>query len=503
MNPETQPAEQPTPTRSPAANRKTKRGPAAPPSGGAHLTDTGLAQRFRQRHGGDVRYCTPWGKWLVWDGQRWRIDDTQAVKARAKEAVLALYDEAAQRIADIGRQLKKLGADDAPKKGLEKALAQAKGLLTFALRSQAAPRLNALLDLARCEPGIPVLPAQLDRAPMLLNVLNGTLDLGSGQLREHRRQDLLTALAPVAYQPDATCPQWQRFLDTTFAGNRGLIRYLQKLLGYSLTGDVREQLLAVCWGTGANGKSTLINTVLATLGEDYAIKASRDLFMARKQDNHPAQLARLLGKRLVVAVETHEGARLDEGLVKELTGGDPITARRMREDPWQFDPTHKALLVTNHKPEIRGTDEGIWRRIRLLPFEVRIPDGQQDKHLPERLRAELAGVLTWCVQGCLAWQREGLEAPAEVRAASAAYRSEQDVLAAFLAECCVEHAQAKAKASALYDAYRAWANRSGESPVTQRRFGSALKERGYASYLSNGTWYRGLELRQEPEDSPW
>jgi putative DNA primase/helicase len=229
-----------------------------------------------------------------------------------------------------------------------------------------------MLDLARSEPGIPILPDQMDTHPWLLNCANGTLDLKRGNLREHQQEDYLTKLCPFEFHPEAKAPTWEKFLMQILV-RESLIRFVQKLMGYSLTGDVSEHILAIFWGVGANGKSTLINAILTVLGEDYAIKANRDLFMARKQDNHPAQLARLFGKRLVVALETHEGARLDEGLVKELTGGDPICARRMREDPWQFVPTHKAILVTNHKPEIRGTDEGIWRRQRLVPFTVSNP----------------------------------------------------------------------------------------------------------------------------------
>jgi putative DNA primase/helicase len=466
----------------------------------AHLSDTGNAQRFRLRHGQDVRYCDPWSKWLTWDGRRWKVDDTQAVKALAKETVLSLFAWASGEVAELGRRLEAAGEGE--RGGVKGDLARVQRVLAWALKSEAAPRINALLDLARSEEGVPVLPDALDAAPWLLNVPNGTLDLRTGQLRGHRRADMITKLCPVPYDPGAACPRWERFLNAVFAHNEALVGYVQKLLGYALTGDVREQLLAVFWGLGANGKSTLINTVLELLGEDYAVKASRDLFLARKQDNHPAQLARLFGKRLVVAVETQEGARLDEALVKELTGGDPITARRMREDPWQFNPTHKAVLVTNHKPEIRGTDHGIWRRLRLVAFTVRVPDKEQDKLLPERLRAELPGILAWCVRGCQKWQKEGLKPPAEVRAATQAYRDEQDVLGEFLAECCDRHPELRVKASTLYAAFKAWGERRGERPVTQRAFGQAMSEREFQRRESHGVWYAGVALRQVSEADP-
>jgi putative DNA primase/helicase len=454
------------------------RGLPAPAGEDVRLSELGNARRLVRHFGRDFRHCHVWKRDLVWDGKRWREDDTGQAERWAKEVPRLLYQEAAQ-------------ADD---EGLRQALVQ------HGLHSEQAKVVRAALALARSEPGVPVLPAELDRDPMLLNCPNGVLNLRTGQLREHHREDLITKLCPVVFDPAAKCPFWEATLKTVFPDDQPVIRYVQKLLGYALTGETREQLLAVFWGTGANGKSTLINMVLELMGKDYAIKASRDLFMARKQDNHPAQLARLFGKRLVVAVETQEGARLDEALVKELTGGDPITARRMREDPWQFAPTHKAVLVTNHKPEIRGTDHGIWRRIRLVPFTVRIPDEEQDKRLPEKLRDELPGILAWCVRGCLAWQEEGLEPPDEVKAATKTYRDEQDVIGEFLADHCNRHPELKVRASVLYAAFKAWCERSGEKWVSQRCFGEAMTERKIERRESHGYWYLGIALRPPPED---
>jgi putative DNA primase/helicase len=369
------------------------------------------------------------------------------------------------------------------------------GLRSHAVKSQNVSRLKAMLELAKSEPGIPILPDQLDRHPMLLNCPNGTVDLLTGTLREPRREDYLTKLCPTEHHPDATCPLWLTTLAKIFKGNDQLIGYVQQLLGYCLTGDVREQIFPIFWGSGANGKSTIINIILAMLGDDYAIKASRDLFLAIKGDKHPTTLAQLHGKRLVVCVETSDAARLDEALVKEMTGGDPISARRMREDYWTFYPTHKTILVTNHRPEIRGTDEGIWRRQRLIPFDVRIPDAEQDKQLSEKLKAELPGILAWCVRGCLEWQKNGLGTPDAVMAATKEYRQDQDVLARFVSECCRQGQRDYAvKSSLLYDAYKKWAERSGEPPVKLRQFGAAMTEKGFERYTNNGVWYRGVAL---------
>lgn len=238
-----------------------------------------------------------------------------------------------------------------------------------------------------------------------------------------------------------------------------------------------------------------MNTVMAAMGFEYATKAPRDLFMDRKNDRHPTAMAQLFGMRLVVCMETAEGGRLDEAAVKELTGSDPITARRMREAYWTFNPTRKGVLITNHKPEVRGTDDGLWRRPRLIPFAVRIPEAEQDKRLPEKLRAELPGVLAWLVRGCLLWQREGLDPPDGVKLAIREYRDSQDLVGQWLAEFCVTgNADYRCRASDLHGAYKGWCERCGERPASQRRFGETLAARGFERLTSNGTWYLGIGL---------
>jgi putative DNA primase/helicase len=394
-----------------------------------HLTDLGNAKCLVAEHGLDLHYCFPWGKWLYWDGTRWVLDETGEVMRRAKDTVAQMYREALQLPSELR-----------------------KPLLTHVERSESAPRLKAMIELAASEPGIPIRPAELDANPWLLNVENGTLDLHTGDLHEPRREDLLTRLAPVRYDPEATCPQWDAFLARIMAGNQSLISFLQRAVGYALTGDVREHVMLILWGTGRNGKSTFLNTVMAMLGP-YAMKAASDLLIATKGDRHPTERADLSGKRLVAALESGEGQRFDEVFVKEATGGDPIRARRMREDFWEFWPTHKIFLATNHKPVIKGTDEGIWRRIRLVPFTVTLAEAEQDKTLPEKLRAERSGILRWAVAGCLAWQREGLNQPDEVSSATEAYREEMDAVGRFLTERCLFVPARFTTTKALYDAY--------------------------------------------------
>jgi putative DNA primase/helicase len=397
------------------------------------------------------------------------------------------------------------------KEGLGKAL---QAVLQHCLKSESTPRLNAMVHSAQSEPGIPILPDEMDRDHMLLNCPNGTLDLRTFQLREPRREDLITKLCRTEYDPEATCPVWENFLAEILPatgdaaeqpGDLEMIRFVQRLLGYGITGDVSEQILPVFWGKGANGKSTLLNALLELLGEDYAIKAPTDLLLA-KGEVHPTERADLFGRRLVVCVETEENRRLAEVLVKELTGGDRIRARRMREDFWEFSPTHKVILCTNHKPQVRGTDHALWRRLLLVPFTVTIHRERQDKRLPDKLRAEYPGILAWLVRGCREWQEHGLAVPGAVRVATQNYRDEQDLLGGFLAECCLIHHDHRCRAGELYRRFLGWCETNNEAKgsevPSQRKVGEALTERGFERYTNNGTWYRGLALRQDDGDEP-
>src|SRR5215208_1617503 len=436
-------------------------------------TDTGNAERLADRHGANLRYCHPWGKWLFYDGTRWRVDDRGAVVRLAKDTARSIFEEA-----------KEAATDEA-----------AKRLGKWASSSLSEGKLKSMIGLAQSEPGIPVLPEELDAPTDLLNVLNGTIDLRTGELREHRREDLITKIAPVEYAPEATAPVWAATLERVLP-SAALRAFFKKLCGYALTGDVSEQLLAVLYGTGANGKSTVLNALLTVLG-DYGMQAAPDLLVAKK-GSHPTELADLFGMRFVASIEVEDGSRLAESLVKQLTGGDRIKARRMRQDFWEFEPTHKVFMACNHKPQVRGTDNAIWRRIRLVPFTETIPPAEQDKHLPDKLRQERAGILAWAVEGCREWRREGLQAPDEVRQATGAYRAEMDVLGAFLRECCELGPEKNVAARDLYAAYKMWCEEGGERPESKRKFGSRLTDRGgferYRGGADGGHRWRGVDL---------
>jgi putative DNA primase/helicase len=439
------------------------------------LTDSGNAERFAKRQRDKVKYCHSWRKWFVWDGTRWNIDVSGKIHLLAKQTVRSILAEAATT-----------GDDDACRK-----------LVTFARQSEAATRRDAMLRLARSEPPIPILPHELDRDPWLLNCLNGTVNLKTGKLYEHQQLDFITKKCPVAFNADAKATTWLSFLDTIFEGNTELISFMQRYCGYALTGDVTEQVMPILYGVGANGKSTFVSAILNMMGADYAIKAPPEFLIRKNRNAHPTEIADLFGKRLIAAVETDEGRRFAEALVKELTGGDRIRARRMREDFWEFAPTHKVVLACNHKPEIRGTDFAIWRRIRLVPFNVVIPPEKQDRQLPEKLNVEMPGVLAWCVQGCLDWQRNGLGYPPDVERATENYRQDQDSLGAFLCERCLIGSAYRVRASVLYAEYKAQCESTGEVVLTQKRFGAQLSERGIKRFTSNGVWYEGIGLIKE------
>jgi putative DNA primase/helicase len=443
------------------------------------LTDLENAKRLVAKHGSDLRYLPQWGKWLIWDGARWAEDRTQEIERRAKEVVLDLYVDASKIKDDVKRRT----------------------FVERARRCESYGRITSMVALARSELPIPVTPDQLDTEPWLLNVPNGTVDLRTGDLCQRRREDLITKLAPVVYDPRAECPQFLNFLKHITGGDVAIIEFLQKVFGYCLTGDTGEQCFFILYGTGANGKSTLLNTIRTILG-DYAKHAQTETLLEKRGDGINNDVARLHGARFVDAIEAEGGRRLAEALIKKLTGGDPVTARFLYREHFEFRPTFKLFLAVNHKPPIQGTDHGIWRRIRLIPFEITIPQAQQNKHLGDELLAEAPGILRWMVEGCLAWQRDkGLVLPAKIQAATETYRSEMDVLAQFVSQRCIQRQKVREAATALYAAYTEWCDETGERPVNQREFCSRLKERGLVHRRTkHGYVWDGIELRDEDEE---
>ncbi len=440
-------------------------------------TDQGNAERFVRAWGQYVLFDHTAGKWLLFDGRRYRPDETDAVYHLARATVRAIYHEA--------------GDDELP--------AERKALSDWAKSSESAMRQRALLQLARTDPVVAVTHRDLDADPWQLNTLSGTLDLRSGELHPHRREDRLTRLAPVAYDPQAVPERFLRFLDEITCGRTDLQAFLQAYLGYCLTASTREQCFSVFWGVGQNGKTTLVNLVARCMG-DYQAETPIETLMVQKGPSIPNDLARLRGLRLVTARESERGQRLAESLVKGLTGGDKLVARFLHQEFFQFTPTFKLVMFTNHRPRIFGTDLAIWRRVRLVPFEYTVPEEKKNQDLElELFDAEASGILRWLVEGCRIWQHEGLSASDTVAAATAEYRNEEDALSGFLAEHCMIDAALSAPSTTLYKRYKAWAEAASERIVTQRAFSLALQERGLTKWPDSRrhAGFDGIGLRPE------
>jgi putative DNA primase/helicase len=450
-----------------------------PPEYATPLTDLGNAERFVRDNADALRYVAPWKKapWLEWYETRWGKDLRLHVVERAKKTVRGLYREAA----DI---------EDAKSRN---------GLLDHARKSEHVQRITAMVNLGASDPKLSVLPDQMDTDLLKLNVLNGTIDLRTGQLQPHSRQDLITKLAPVTYYPDAKCSLFEVFLNRIMGGNPKLIAYLQRVLGYCLSGDIREQAIWVFHGDGDNGKSTLMTVLHEILG-DYATQPSIDTFLAHrsKSETQPGLMA-LAGVRMAVSTELEPGSRLSEDLIKRVTGGEVVTGRGLWEGVWSYLPAFKLILVVNPLPTIRGQDHAIWRRVKRVPFAVRIPKSEQDKNLSEKLKAEAPGVLAWLVQGCLDWQQGGLMEPEEVTQATVEYREEMDVLGDWMAESGIRTGDHLwEQASALYRNYKQWADESGARPYSQAAFGRMLTDRGYRVEKKRGIKIRhGLSFGED------
>jgi putative DNA primase/helicase len=445
-----------------------------------HRTDLGNARLFADQHREIIRYSQGLG-YLLYDGARWRPGPEDVWMPSARETIRGIFE---------------LGIKNTDNDQHEK-------LIKHALASERRERLRAMLSLARSEPGIMADDALFNRDGFLLSVANGTLELRRDvfRLREHRSCDLITRIAPVAYDPAAPCPRWRQFIERILP-EPAKRDFLQRAVGYALTGDVSEQCFFILWGEGANGKTTFLNVVLRLLG-DYALKANFDAFLRKTFAGIPNDVARLAGARLVVATEGPEGKHLNEGLVKELTGGDQITARFLHREFFTFDFVGKIFLGTNYRPRIDDPSHAMWRRIKLIEFGVEIPEGEQDHGLSEKLLGELSGILNWALDGCLAWQEHGLEAPEEVRQAVLEYRSESDVIADFLADCCVVSEGAFVTAKRLHEAYVRWARESEQRfTLSKIDFNARLRARFATSKPKNVLTWRGVGLRaSEGEDS--
>lgn len=429
------------------------------PRGGYRQTDLGNARRFADANADRLRFVRVWNQWLAWDGKRWKRDELGVEVAAAKQVVSSVYRDAASR-AQIAAKATSTGETVAPTIEIDE-------LTKWARDCAKRARIEAMISLARSEPEIAAESTIWDRDAWLLNAKNGTIDLRSGELRPHRQDDMLTMLAPVDYDPRATCPRFEQFLERV-QPDAEVRAWIQRYLGYAITGDVREQCLAFFYGGGSNGKSVLLDVVLEILGS-YGLRAAADLVLAKHGEAHPTELADLEGRRFVVCSEIEQGRAWAESLIKRITGDQTITARRMRQDFYTFPATHKILVAANTRPIVRGTDHGIWRRMRLVPWNIRIPDAEQNKELPAELVAQEApGILAWLVRGCLAWQNRGLDNAPAIAEATAKYRAAQDILGRWIEDRCDVSAGQWQATTSLYESFVDWCKAEGMRDAWQR-----------------------------------
>lgn len=446
-------------------------------SNGFALTDLGNAERFRSRHAGRVVYNFTTKQWYIWDGMRFQGDEKSQVTQLAGKTVRSISAEAKYCNEEIKKKI-----------------------LKHAENSEKASRIDAMLGLTRSQDDIPVIQKELDTDKWLINCQNGVIDLKTGELLPHDQKYVMTKLVPTVYDKEATCPRWLAFLDRIFAGKKSLIDYIQKVIGVCLTGEILPAVF-IFHGTGANGKSTFLEVVRQLLSE-YAQQADFKTFLQDKNQAIREDLASLCGARFVTASECDQGKFLSEAVVKQITGGDPIRARFLYANSFEFMPTFKIFLATNHRPNVIGADNGIWRRLKLVPFEVTIPEGERDPNLLCKLVEELPGILAWAVEGCLKWLSEGCQLldPDEVLMATREYQRDNDMLVDFVEECCDVDSKEKVTAKDMYDKYIEFCGENGIArPLGSNEFKTKLIERGYAYRRSSVMTWFGIGLKPPAE----
>jgi len=420
------------------------------------LNDTGNAERFAKRFKDAYLYITELKLWLYWRDGYWQTDMIDSVKTAAMEVAKSIFLEAAQADTSMAQKI-----------------------ANWANTSLQKPRIDAMIELAK--PWLSTSIHNLDRDSMLLGVKNGVVDLKTGRFRKAEPSDLITQQCDVFYDDDAKAPVWESFVDEVSSHDVSLVAYKQCYWGYSLSGQTSEQCFFYYHGWGRNGKSTEIGVMQALLGS-YAKSIPASVLMVR--NNYGSQgptpeIARLVGARLVTANETEDGARLAEAQIKAMTGQDVLTARVLHGDPFDFRPKFKLFISGNHKPVIRGEDDGIWRRIKVIPFKNQILESQVDKHLYEKLMQERSGILNWAIKGCLIWQENGLTETQVVKDEVASYRSDQDLMGAWLDERCQLGANQSQGTRETYMDYANWVRSAGANAVSETRFVTRMIERGF------------------------
>lgn len=441
-------------------------------------TDAGNALLFVATYKEDIRYVEAWRTWALWNGKRWELVSDTALLSLARKVTEHMFNWAATLPDGDVRQT----------------------LRRHALATQNERRLHAMINLAKSDPAIRVEPKRFDADPWLLGCEGVTVDLRARKSYLPRREDFITKSTGVSPDPKAVCPNWLATLDWAMQGDAETIEHLQRAAGYMLTGSVSEEKLFALFGGGSNGKTTFAMTLFEALG-DYAAKGRRDLLLQSQGEKGAASpdVAALHGRRLVVVSETDDGCALAEAQVKEITSNEPITARKLHRDPFTFYPSHKVLLMTNHRPFVKGSDEGIWRRLNIIGFNAKILDDKKEPHFrDEKLRPELPAILAWMVRGCFKWQEDGLKPSAAVTHATKAYRSEMDFIQQWLDERTVVDPQGSIPRNVAYSEYEIWSKQEHAPTLGNRRFVEELHGRGFHTTKSNGVrLFKGLRLRSQ------
>lgn len=441
------------------------------------LNDASNAARLLAAFGKHVRFDASSGLWCTWRDGRWHSDLHGTMSSAASAVLRGIFNEARK-------------AEDAE---------LAKRLATWASKSLNKTHIEAAITLFRGLPGVTFLPSETDADPLAIQTCDGTrINLRDGSARPSIDDDLMLKAAGCDYDAEADCRIWEASLAQIFEDDAEIIAFVQRLFGYFLTGDMREQVFVYFYGHGANGKSLVLNVLRDVLG-DYAMQIPAEAYMATKYasnaDGATPTLTRMVGKRLVISNETREGAHFNEGLLKQMTGGDRITARPLYRDSFEFSPVAKHLMAGNHRPIITGDDHGIWRRMLLVPFRRQFRDDEQDKSLPEKLRGEYPGILNWLIRGAREWQRIGLSPPASISAETAAYRTDMDTLGQWLDECTQQAEGSTTRARDAYQQFSFWCRGGGYTPVSEKRFADRMATRGFQKSRTNkGVVYVGLQL---------
>jgi len=442
--------------------------------GNIQFTDATNAARLAREHGRDIRYNSAWKKWIVWNGKFWETDESGAlVHEKGLEMVRNIYDELSKT------------NDYRERMEIEK----------YGMLSESVRRREAFVKAAQWNSILNIKSDELDPDPYLLNVQNGTINVLSGEFREQRQEEMITKIANAVYDPGADCPLWKQFIREIMDYETDLVNFLQTAVGWALTGNIEEQTMFILYGSGANGKTTFLNTILFVLG-DYALATPTESFMKKNADQNTNDIARLRGTRFVTTTEAEQGRRLSEPLIKKITGNDQITARFLYGEYFNFTPTFKIFMATNHKPVIKGTDHGIWRRIKLIPFTTTISEEKQDKALELKLKQEVSGILNWLLEGTARWRKEGLIAPAAILNATDEYRGEMDVIGNFLKERCIQGKEVSIRIRELYKAYADWCDDNKEHAVNERFFSMRLKEMGFEqNRTAEARYWVGIRLK--------